>query len=336
MKKLLAFLFLTAIISWMVIPCSGAEQPSDNEVPQDSMLTVIGWFCKHDTVVYQIENSKWKFKDGDTTKTAGLSTQVMVTVTDSTETGYKMSYTILDMQCDSVFSKDAAAIQEKIVSWLGNRMIGTTINFETDEYGRIVKYDNLNKLKKQAKNTFKAAIKELKKQSWMKTFDELGIDFEEYTKNVNTDLLIQSYTKDLEHLFVCHGGSYALGELFENEDATEDQYASTQYTSAQIDDEGYYNISAGVRTIIPISDVKALVAALIEMAKDQAVKENFEENFDSEVNIEECAKESNFSISYLPNGWPFDVREQEYTEAGNNGEEKFTHIYLVAYSFNNY
>lgn len=39
-------------------------------------------------------------------------------------------------------------------------MKGTTIKFTTDEYGKIVKYDNLDKIAKQAKQLFMSVVKE--------------------------------------------------------------------------------------------------------------------------------------------------------------------------------
>ena len=41
----------------------------------DSMINVIGYFCKNDTIDYWISETEWKFNNGDTIKTAGVSTK---------------------------------------------------------------------------------------------------------------------------------------------------------------------------------------------------------------------------------------------------------------------
>lgn len=188
MKKLLVQILFAVLLACTVTPCTGATQLNDNTIPQDSTLDVIGWFCKRDTVTYWIQENDWKLNNGDTIKTAGVSTQVMIAVTDSTATGYKMNYTFLDVRGDSLADSELGNFQNKIVTLLGKKIIGTTISFETNEYGKIEKINNLGKIKKQAKTLFKEAVKEMEKAPWVKGLKDMGFDLTAYTKGIDSDL----------------------------------------------------------------------------------------------------------------------------------------------------
>lgn len=335
MKKLLVIILFAVLMADAVIPCSGAVQQNDNVAPQDTTLDVIGWFCKRDTVTYWIQESDWKLNNGDTIQTAGVSTKVMVTVADSTETGYKMDYTFLDVRGDSLADSELGDFQNKIVTLLGKKIIGTTISFETNEYGQIVKFDNLGKIKKQAKTLFKEAVKEMDKLPWVKGLKEMGFDLTAYTKGIDSDLLVEGYIEELKLLFMCHGNVYDLGETTEKEDATETQYANETYSCVKIDDDKCYSILTDVVSTIPQSDLKAMVLGIVDNINDPDIKNNFNSNFDTAVNVD-CTVDSYFKIAFLPNGWPYEVVKQETTMIGENGKVKQKYIYLDSYSFYNY
>lgn len=335
MKQLLALILFAVILAGGATPLAGAAQQNDSAIPQDSTLDVIGWFCNRDTVTYWIQESDWKLNKGDTIQTAGVSTNVMITVADSTATGYKMNYTFLDVRGDSLANSELADFQNKIVALLGKKIVGTTISFETDEFGKIVKIDNLGKIKKQAKTLFKDAIKEMEKLPWVKEVKDMGFDLTDYTKNVDSDLLLEGYIEELKLLFMCYGGVYNLGESTEQEEATETQYANETYSSVTIDDDKCYSIVTDVVSIIPQADVKAVVAGVVDSINDPEVKNDFDSNFDAEVN-EDCTFDSFLKLSFLPNGWPTEVVKQETTMIGANGKVKQKCIYLDTYSFGNY
>ncbi len=259
----------------------------------------------------------------------------MITVTDSTATGYKMNYTFLDVRGDSLADSELGNFQNKIVTLLGKKIIGTTISFETNEYGKIEKINNLGKIKKQAKSLFKEAVKEMEKAPWVKGLKDMGIDLTDYTKGVDTDLLVEGYIEELKLLFMCHGGVYDLGETTEKEEATETQYANETYSFVTIDDDKCYSILSDVVSTIPQSDIKAMVAGVVDNLNDSEVKDDFNAHFDTAVNVDGTV-DSYFKIAFLPNGWPYEVVKQETTMIGENGKVKQKYIYLDTYSFYNY
>ncbi len=56
----------TAFSSAWARPATHSEWDNDDA---DSTVAVIAWFNKRDTMTYWINESSWKVKDGDTTKT---------------------------------------------------------------------------------------------------------------------------------------------------------------------------------------------------------------------------------------------------------------------------
>lgn len=128
---------------------------------EDSVVNVVAYFCKGDTCEYWIYENEWKVDGKDTVKTLGVSTQVRLVVNDSTSKGYKMSYTFLDVKADSVGDNFRDKMMAMVAERTAKSVIGTTINFETDEYGSITKITNLSQIKKQAKALFKASMKDI-------------------------------------------------------------------------------------------------------------------------------------------------------------------------------
>lgn len=139
----------------------GTVAYSQTREESDSTVAVIAWFDKRDTMTYWINEGTWSVKDGDTTKTSGVSTKVMLTVTDSTKKGYRLEYKFLEFQNDTVADSMLGDFQNRLVGRLSDKIVGTTIRFRTDEYGHITKYENLKEIKKQAKELFGAACDEM-------------------------------------------------------------------------------------------------------------------------------------------------------------------------------
>ena len=77
------------------------EAASEESVQEaDSVVDVIAWFDKNESMTYWIHESEWRFSGGDTTHIVGAATKVMLTVTDSTKNGYDMVYRFLETKLD--------------------------------------------------------------------------------------------------------------------------------------------------------------------------------------------------------------------------------------------
>ena len=313
------------------------ETPSAPEATdsQDSTINVIAWFNKHDTVTYHVNESTWRLNGTDTVCTASYSMIARINVVDSTANGYKMDYTFLDFPIDTL-PDSASAIdrfQNQITDKLAKKIVGTTVHFETDEYGRITKYNNLGQIKRQAKTLFKEAMNEFSKIPEIQELKEMGFNVKEYAKNVDTDKLVDGYLEELNMLFMYHGLSMRAGENTEHEDATDTQYENTTYTSATVDaDDGSYSIVQDVTNIFPRDELKEIVGGIVESFSNDSITDSFNENFDAQVNVD-CTYEDYLKIDYMVNGWPQSVVRQKATMIGTRGKAKQTVISLDSYSF---
>lgn len=335
MRKIL-FLFIgVLLLSGNIAATAQTAQNPDMSVAQDSTVDIIGWFAKHDKLEYCIEQSSWRFNGQDTTLISALSTNIRIVVTDSTATGYKMDYTFLDVQADTTTTSPLSKFQNILAEKLGKKIVGTTIQFETDELGAITKFNNLGKIKKQAKSLFKEAMKELFALPEMKPLKELGFDPRDLTKDIDTDQLVDGYLEELKLLFLCHGKSYEIGESRSHEDATDTSYENDTYTTVSLDPEdGSYVISSNVVNIVPKSEVKTLLGEIFKEFTNDNLAENMEQEFDSAVD-HDATIESYFASYYMPCGWPYKVVTQSSTMIGNRGKAKQTYIYLTDFSTDN-
>lgn len=332
MKKILIWIFSLLAIAGSMAAQSESNPMSENAVQNDSTIDVIGWFNKYDTLTYWIRQTAWQISDTDTVRTGLIATKVRINVVDSTANGYKMDYTFLEFPTDTIASSPLADFQNKITAKLGQKIVGTTIHFETDEYGKITKYNNLGQIKKQAKSLFKQAINDFSKLPEIQGLKEMGLDIKDYAKQVDTDKLVDGYLEELKMLFMNHGLSMQIGENTEHEDATDTQFENTTYSSAYRDNEdGAYHIIYDVTSILPQNELKAMVGGIVEYMSNDSITEKFNENFDSQVKVDGTI-EDYLRIDYMPCGWPYYVVRQKSTMIGNRGKLKQTVISLDSYT----
>jgi hypothetical protein len=335
MKKIIICLLFMLVMTISMAMHGEIPSPLETIVPQDSTINIIAWFNKHDTATYRVNEYSWKLNDTDTVLTASYSMIVSINVVDSTAKGYKMDYTFLDFPTDAL--PDSASVidrfQNQITDRLARKIVGTTVHFETDEYGRITRYNNLGQIKKQARSLFKEALNEFSKLPEIQGLKEMGFDIKDYVRNVDTDKLVDGYLEELNMLFMYHGLSMQPGDTTEHEDATDTQYENTTYTSATVDaDDGSYSIVQDVTSILPRNELKEIVGGIVESFSNDSITGSFNENFDAQVNVD-CTYEDYLKIDYLANGWPYSVVRQKATMIGNRGKVKQTVVSLDSYSF---
>ena len=300
---------------------------------EDSVVNVVAYFCKGDTCEYWIHENEWKVDGKDTVKTLGVSTQVRLVVNDSTSKGYKMSYTFLDVKADSV------GVMAMLTERTAKSVIGSTINFETDEYGRITKITNLSQIKKQAKALFKAGIKDIAAMPIMQEMKKAtGLDFMKTATQANTDEVVEGYLEELKLLFAYHGSQYAVGEHHEHEDATKDSNANDTYINASLEKNGNYTISCEVVNVIPKETVKEVMGGLMGTITEGLKGKKTEDGKDYDGNIKDLddefkkeidkaaaqdAQTSEYlSVTCFEDGWPNSVLKQNKTVMAGGGKLK--------------
>ncbi len=318
---------LILFASFTALPyCNQAKAATTEE--EDSALPIVAWFNERDTMTYWISEGSWKFEGTDTVKTLGANTKVMITVTDSTKEGYQMEYKFLKFNTDTDAESEMQNFMQETVQRLQDEIAGTTIRFRTDELGKIIQYDNLEEVEKQAKRVFDGIIQE---SSWMDKLNSTGIKADELFRNIDPGKLVQSYTEELEMLFQYHGYQFPLKETTLHEEATDTKYESDTYLSATIDPESYeYDIIIEINNYIPRKDIKQLLGGFVDMLMDKedatTVKEDMDTGFDEQVTEDAVSKEF-LHIKYFPDGWPQEVISQQKIIIGNKG--KMTQKYIT-------
>lgn len=312
-----------------------------DSVAADSNITVVSYFCKRDTFIYCIGESSWKIKKKDTIRLSALSTQVMLTVTDSTPQGYNMEYTFLDFQADTSATSLEGKLQNQLVKAFGEKIIGTVIKFRIDEYGTILAYDNLNEIKKQSKNLFKMACKEMEKLPEIKAIKKHDFDVTKaISQHIDAEALVAGYVEELELLFSIHGNQYTLGSRKEHQNATEEEYESDTYYDIYADSEtGEYGITIDLYEYIPKEDIKALTQEMVNTIGGKKWKKEANEalnkGFEQQVK-EDLTRNSYIHIKHFADGWPKEIITQESMLLMGQGKVKQTHITWDYYSVRNY
>lgn len=314
---------LTLFVTFTTLPHGNLTETGVNTTAEDndSILPIIAWFSKHDTMTYWISEGNWKFNGTDTVKTLGVYTKVMITVTDSTKKGYKMEYKFLTFSMDTDTESEEQDFMQTTIHQLQKEVAGTTIKFRTDETGKIIKYDNLKEVEKQAKHVFDKIIQE---SSFIDNLASVNINADELFKSIDARELVKSYTEELEILFQFHGYQFPLKETIKHNEATDTQYKSDTYMSTTIDPENYeYNLIVNTKNYIPKQDVKQLLGVVIDTFTDNKEATALKEKMNAGVNeqiTEDAVYNDYLHMKYFPDGWPKKVISQKSTFIGNKGK----------------
>ena len=282
----------------------------DSVVAVDSpTVEVIAWFNKCDTMVYWVSQGEWKVNEGDTVMTTGLSMKVMLTVTDSTKGGYDMEYKFLDFKSDSIADSELNNLQSLLVGKLGSKIVGTSIKFKTDELGQITEYTNLKEIKKQAKQLYKYGYKEMMKMPVFDSLKTIGLNFDKIFKGIDTNVLVDGYTEELELMFANHGRAYTIGERRLHTDETDEELASDTYWKVALDNEsGEYGMITDVNSYIPMHYFAQMTAGLLGQFADlnEETTDSIISEFDKHKNDSATSNEY-LSIEYFYDGWPKEI-----------------------------
>lgn len=305
--------------------------PTGNEptlAEPDSTVDIVGYFAKNDTLVYWIDQTRWQLTPTDTIKIAGVSTKVRLTVADSTETGYKIDYTFLEVQPDSITNSDVASLLTQLTANIAKQTVGTTITFETDELGTITRFNNLEQIRQQAETLFNDVVTTMMQSDILSELAAQGIDLSRISEIFDSDQLVDGYLEEIKLLFLFHGLSYKEGQSHTHKDATESAYENDTYITAVNDSEsGTYSIIVEVNNIIPPTELKSVAGQLIGKVTDGSGAESISEAFDSQI-VDNCIYTSYFISNYLSCGWPYNVINQTTITLNDRGKTTQTHIYL--------
>ena len=212
---------------------SEVQDSSEVTVQDDSILPVIAWFSKRDTMTYWIHDNQWEVNGNDTVMTLGAASKVMLTVTDSTRKGYDMEYTFLEFVSDDQIKSEAQNLIGQVMDILNDATVGTTIRFRTDQCGKIVKYYNLKDIRKQAEEVLAKAIS---KMPYADSLRAVGLNPDTYEYGISADVYSYIPREDIKVLL----GN--LIEYFTDEESAKDvrEGLDTEFDS-QVTTDGVCN-----------------------------------------------------------------------------------------------
>lgn len=309
-----------------------------SDLPADSTVNVIAWFDNRDTMTYYIYDGEWSFDGEDTVKTIGAYTKVLLTVTDSTKHGYNMEYKFLEFHVDTAINTEKQKWMKLAADKLQERVTGTTIKFRINEVGEITKYDNLNEIKKQAKDVMAEVVRAI---PYIDTLAAAGIKTERLLKLVDADALVDGYVEEVELLFQWHGRQFKTGEYTTHDDATDTEYESDTYLGVTYDPENYkYDIMVDVNNYIPKEDLNDILGVLADifLEKEDAdkAKKEMKSGIEEQIKDSVAVRNSFLYSKYFPDGWPEEIISQEKTVIGEKGKLSQKYITWDYRSVGNY
>lgn len=257
MKKILSLFVLLVVLCAMQGVQARIYVPDDKTTAADtdSLVNVIGWFGKTDTLEYMLISRVAEVNGTDTTLTEFTTDKFTIRVTDESKHGYEMEYVLDDVTID-----DSTSLQAQMRLELARMGIGTKVVFTTNEMGVLGRiknskqiYNNSLRLQKEyaarlyERNPLlvgKISRQDLLKK-WKEQLDEIFSSDEKLMKNY----------VGLGVLFANHGKAFPLnvtqtekdgakitllatkGKLEGEEDSSEDEF-QVYYNIVQTTDSG--------------------------------------------------------------------------------------------------
>lgn len=316
MKELLLTLFcgLTTVIGQ-------AQTTAVHDISQeeDSILNIVGYFCKGDTMAYTKRMAKLQMVKNDTTIKSDIQTDFMIVVRDSMDNGYRMEF----IPTGFSFNEDA---QEKTDRVLAEKLWELTKDthaiFTTDEFGTVQNIENWKEIRDVIKKGINLVIDNY--------YSEIpALDSVMPRKRMESLMLMQFSTEDgikasydeLESLFGLHGTQFAIGNIdktYSSQGYPSRTIAETGYTVKEEGDmEGDYAIRSNSITTIPSNDITEIAGNILNSFSDSGVgdkiKEVMRDTLSSVTDSDTTIK--NFEhFGYFFNGWPKIIYTEKTTD----------------------
>lgn len=203
---------LCAVLLFLSMAAQAQNQEAADSVAKDSVVRVIGWFCKTDTLEYNYSMVVAEVVGTDTTVVEAGGNDFSICVTDSTKKGYTM-----ELVNSNPWRSDSTSAKGRMTLEAARMAAGTKVRFSTDEMGVFQGIINWKELYKNALDYqdklvnriyyehpalyARQNISELKKQIKQNTEELMG------SKEKITNLF-----NHLKLLFAFHGKQLPVGE----------------------------------------------------------------------------------------------------------------------------
>ena len=279
------------------------------EADEDSTISVVAYFSKGDSLVYDYTHQKERIKDGgDTLTTVDVTTRFLVTVTDSTSEGYKMLLVPQEQVKGNTIYDESAVSFEDLLSM----PLGVACRFSTDEMGSIQRIDNWMEIRDSLKANYK------------RIFDDVytrhpGLDSVLSRQRMESTFLLRCSSENgvmqiyepLTMLFNAHGAAFSMKkERLETKNelgypAQIDIEAFYTVPKEDTDNEGDYAVVAETTTDMTGSDLMDFVGGSVGMIVNDSIAGKLNESLKSDEFTKMKVQGVNHEIyTYFFNGWP--------------------------------
>lgn len=323
MKRILAFVFA-------LVGCAAAMQAQVSNLQddrEDSVLNVVAYFCKGDTMKYTYTNAVYKINQEDTITSSFYTRDCMIVVTDSTSKGYKMEMTPLDITLANDSSAEEVRTQMNVA--ILQAFKGVKIKFRTNEFGEIKSIDNWREVRDLCvKGLAKAFDALYKKAPGMDEFMPRKRLEGLVKQGLNSEAEVRKCVEELPLLFDCHGNQFPLGTTTDV-DSTTTLFPTTTRILVTYEDnaEGLgndYAISSRSVTAIPPKEAAELVGGVLTgLFSDEVADEadNFiADSLSTYFKGDSLKVERWEDYHFFANGWP--SRMQTMTSSGFSKQKK--------------
>lgn len=285
-----------------------AQAVTAQQASQDSVLNVIAYFCKNDTMCYQYQDYEAKVENNDTIVDHYIKSDIQLVVVDSTSKGYLIEYSTLNTTVeykDSMLTRVMQSIMEK--------MGDVKVLFSTDEYGTIEHVKNWTEVKNYMKAAYKAIFDSIYANlpAMSEVIPRHRFEAQVATMFSNEKAFLAN-SDDLQLLFLLHGKSLPIGKV-ENDDPSDNGYPQhcVTVTSYGMTDDDYgfeddYYVHCVSETTIPKDDVKDMLKLYFnKMISDKHLDE-VNQTIDS-TEYSEAKVTLSEQYNYFYNGWPCEM-----------------------------
>lgn len=314
MKKILTLLLFVAFSANVSAQVQTAEASS-----ADSLVNVVAYFCKNDTMGYNFQHVKMKVVDNDTTVNYYTGSEFRLIVRDSTSRGYRIELQPISNHFEDPTDSVMTEMIEKLVNSLGD----VPLIFTTDEYGTVQHAENWREVRDFSRKAIKSILDSVytRRPEMETSIARQRLEASLNMRVASEQAVLNSY-EELSILFGLHGKAFNIGKV-ETDGTSGGGYPEHVTTVASYgkssEDNGFdedYYVNCLSEISIPAKDVSNLLMDQINLMSEYKMTEKEQQDMKSSLN--EDAKVSQLeSFDYFFNGWPCDMELRKITDLKN-------------------
>ena len=284
--------------------------PQDEQ--EDSVINVVAYFCKGDTMKYSYTHIVGSIAGNDTTTTGGYTRNSMLVVADSTSKGYKIEFT--PMEVNLVNDKAEHEFDSQLQVAMQQALANIKIKFRTDECGSIIGIDNWREVKAlYIKGVNKALDNLYKKTPEIETVVPRARFESILSSAMSKEEDVRSCIDELEMLFSLHGNQFKVGSVSTVDESSgypvnakiAAAYATEEDENLESDED--YIIATVSHVAIPSKDAGNLIAPIMQSVFSGETAErasSFMKDSLATYVKDSLVVENMEKYDFFGNGWP--------------------------------